>query len=62
MNREKRVANYYLVAFGFVSIVLLSLPLTSKVRAFRAYAAYLYAPVPYYGSRGLLKLRELPSE
>jgi len=62
MNRENRVANYVLLVFGFFSIVLLSLPLTSKVRAFRAYAAYIYNPVPYYGSRGLLRMRELPSE
>jgi len=62
MNRDRRVANYYLLVFGFVSIVLLSLPLTSRVRAFRAFASYLYDPLPYYGGRGLLKMRELPSD
>lgn len=62
MNREKLVANYFLLAFSGIAIILLSLPLTGKVQAFRAYAAYLYDPLPYYGSQGLLKLRDLPSE
>ena len=62
MDREKRVANYFLLAFGLVSIALMSLPLTGKVRAFRAFAAYVYDPLPYYGSQGLQKIQGLPSD
>jgi rod shape-determining protein MreC len=62
MDREKRVANYFLLAFGLVSIALMSLPLTGKVRAFRAFAAYVYDPLPYYGSQGIQKIQGLPSD
>ena len=61
MNREKRIANYLLAGFGLFCFVLLSLPVTGKVRAFRAYAAYLMAPLPYYGSKGVERLASLPS-
>lgn len=61
MNREKRVANYLLSGFGLVSFILLSLPMTGKVRALRAYAAYLMTPLPYYGSRGVERLASLPA-
>ncbi|HAH07609.1 MAG TPA: rod shape-determining protein MreC [Elusimicrobia bacterium] len=62
MDREKRVANYFLLAFGLISIALMSLPLTGKVQAFRAYAAYLYDPLPYYGFQGLQRIRQLPPD
>lgn len=62
MDREKRVANYFLLAFGLISLALMSLPLTGKVQALRAYAAYLYDPVPYYGARGLQRIEQLPKD
>lgn len=60
MNREKRVANIFLLIFGGISVILLSLPLTGKVRAFREFASYVYDPLPYYGGQGIEKLNALP--
>ncbi|MFH1723404.1 MAG: rod shape-determining protein MreC [Elusimicrobiota bacterium] len=61
MNRDKRVANYLLLTFSVLSIVLLCLPLTGKVRAFHACAAYLLDPIPFLGSRGVERLVHLPA-
>ncbi|MFC1678882.1 rod shape-determining protein MreC [Elusimicrobiota bacterium] len=60
MHRDKRVANYLLLIFSFVSIVLLALPLTGKVRALRACVSYLLNPIPYYGSGAVERLAHLP--
>jgi len=62
MNRDLRVANYLLLLFGIISVVLLSLPLTGKVGAFRAYASYLLDPVPFYGSRTFDRLANIPPD
>lgn len=62
MNRDMRAANYLLLIFSMVSIALLSLPLTGKVGTFRACAAYLLNPVPYYGERAYERLSALPAE
>ncbi|MFH2203617.1 MAG: rod shape-determining protein MreC [Elusimicrobiota bacterium] len=62
MNRDLRAANYLLLLFGIISMVLLSLPLTGKVGAFRAYASYLLDPVPFYGSRAFDRFANIPTD
>jgi rod shape-determining protein MreC len=44
-----------------LSLVLLSLPLSSPVRAFKACASYVFDPISYHGERGSQKLAEAPS-
>lgn len=60
MNRDHRVANYLLFLFSATSLVLLSLPLSGKVRSFRACVSYLLNPVPYYGGESVTRLSGLP--
>jgi len=60
MMRERHGANYLLLILGAFSILLLSLPLTGRVQAFRAYVSYLVDPFPYYGSQGVMRLASLP--
>lgn len=63
MKKESsRAANYLLLAFGGLSLALLSLPMTGKVRTFRACVAYLLNPLPYYGSQAVRRLSELPAD
>lgn len=59
---SSRAANYLLLAFGGLSLVLLSLPMTGKVRTFQACVAYLLNPLPYYGSQAVRRLAELPED
>lgn len=62
MNRDIRAANVLLLVFSTISLVLLSLPLTGKIGVFRACAAYLLNPGPYYGTKGIEKVANLPGE
>ncbi|PCI36989.1 MAG: rod shape-determining protein MreC [Elusimicrobia bacterium] len=60
MNRDDRVANYMLFAFSVISLVLLSLPLSGKVRSFRACVSYLLNPIPYYAGSATERIKDLP--
>ena len=60
MNRDLRVANTLALVFSALSLVLLSLPLSGKVLAFRACISYLLNPIPFYGGTAVNRLRELP--
>ena len=62
MNRDLRAANLLLLIFSALSLVMLSLPLTGKIGVFRACAAYLVNPGPYYGTQVLAKMANLPAE
>jgi rod shape-determining protein MreC len=62
MNRDKRAANFLLIGFGLASLVLLSMPLTGKVQAFRSLASYLFEPLPFLAGEGLQKLASLPPD
>lgn len=61
MHREARIANYVLAALSGLSLLLLSLPLSAPVEAFKACAAYLLNPVAYYGARGTERFASVPS-
>jgi rod shape-determining protein MreC len=61
MHREARIANYVLAAFSVVSLVLLSLPLTAPVQAFKACVVYLLDPAAYNGARGVERLAAAPA-
>jgi rod shape-determining protein MreC len=62
MNRDARVANYLFLTFSILSVVLLALPLTGKVGAFRAFASYLLNPVPYYGDQAFDRISGIPAD
>jgi rod shape-determining protein MreC len=61
MQRETRIAHYVVGSLTALSLVLLSLPLSSPVRAFKACASYVLDPISYEGERGSQKLAEAPS-
>jgi rod shape-determining protein MreC len=61
MQRETRIAHYVVGVLTALSLVLLSLPLSSPVRAFKACASYVFDPISYHGERGSQKLAEAPS-
>jgi rod shape-determining protein MreC len=61
MQRETRIAHYVVGTLTALSLVLLSLPLSSPVRAFKACASYVFDPISYEGERGSRKLAEAPS-
>jgi rod shape-determining protein MreC len=61
MQRETRIANYVVGSLTALSLVLLSLPLSSPVRAFKAGASYVFDPVSFEGERGSQKLAEAPA-
>jgi len=58
--RETRVSNYILAAFSAFSLIMLSLPLSTPVRAFKACVVYLCNPVAYHGAKGVQRLADLP--
>ncbi|HAM34492.1 MAG TPA: hypothetical protein DEB40_11925 [Elusimicrobia bacterium] len=60
MHRETRISNYVLAAFSALALILLSLPLSAPVRAFKACAVYVFNPVAYYGSQGVQRLADAP--
>jgi rod shape-determining protein MreC len=61
MQRETRIAHYVVGTLTALSLVLLSLPLSSPVRSFKACASYVLDPLSYEGERGFQKLAETPS-
>lgn len=60
MQRETRIAHYVAVSLAALSLVLLSLPLSSPVRAFKACAAYVFDPLPYEGEQGYQRIAQAP--
>ncbi len=60
MQRETRIAHYVAVCLAALSLVLLSLPLSSPVRAFKACAAYVFDPLPYEGEQGYQRIAQAP--
>ncbi len=60
MQRESRAAHYAAGSLAAVSLVLLSLPLSSPVRAFKVCAAYVLDPIPYEGEAGYERIAQAP--
>jgi rod shape-determining protein MreC len=60
MQRETRIAHYVVGVLTALSLVLLSLPLSSYVRALKACAGYVLDPLSYEGERGFQKLAQAP--
>jgi rod shape-determining protein MreC len=60
MYRETRVSNYVLVVLAALALVLLSLPLSAPVRAFKAAAVYLLNPAAFYGAKAEQRLAQAP--
>lgn len=60
MQRETRIANFVLGALAALSLLLLSLPLSTPVRSFKAGAGYLLDPLAYHGEAGYRRLAVLP--
>jgi rod shape-determining protein MreC len=56
MQRETRIAHYVVGSLTALSLVLLSLPLSSPVRAFKACASYVLDPISFEGERGSQRL------
>ncbi len=61
MQRETRIAHYVVGLLTALSLVLLSLPLSSPVRAFKACASYVLYPLAYRGERGYQRIAEAPA-
>lgn len=60
MQRETRIANFVLGALMALSLLLLSLPLSTPVRAFKAGAGYLLDPLAYHGEAGYRRIADSP--
>ncbi|MEK7383733.1 MAG: rod shape-determining protein MreC [Elusimicrobiota bacterium] len=60
MQRETRIAHYVVGTLTALSLVLLSLPLSSPVRSFKACASYVFDPLAYEGERGYQKMAGAP--
>ena len=60
MQRETRIAHYVVGSLTALSLVLLSLPLSSPVRSFKACASYVFDPLAYEGERGYQKMAGVP--
>jgi rod shape-determining protein MreC len=61
MQRETRIARYVVGVLTTLSLILLSLPLSSPVRSFKACVSYLLDPISYEGERGYKKIAETPT-
>jgi rod shape-determining protein MreC len=61
MQRETRIAHYVVGVLTALSLVLLSLPLSSPVRAFKACASYVLDPLAFRGERGYQRIAEAPA-
>lgn len=59
-QRETRTAHYVLAALSSVALVLLSLPLSSPVRSFKAAASYVLDPVAWHGEKGVQRVAGAP--
>jgi len=62
MQRETRIAHYVVGTLTALSLVLLSLPLSSPVRSFKARVSYLLDPISYEGERGYQRIAQAPSD
>ncbi len=60
MQRETRIANFVLGALSALSLLLLSLPLSTPVRSFKAAAGYLLDPLAYHGEAGYRRMADAP--
>ncbi|UPT73901.1 MAG: rod shape-determining protein MreC [Elusimicrobiota bacterium] len=60
MQRETRIANFVLGALSALSLLLLSLPLSTPVRSFKAATGYLLDPLAYHGEAGYARLAGAP--
>ncbi len=60
MQRETRIANFVLGALTALSLLLLSLPLSTPVRSFKAGAGYLLNPLAYHGEAGYSRVSGSP--
>ncbi len=60
MQRETRIANFVLGALSALSLLLLSLPLSTPVRSFKAGAGYLLDPLAYHGEAGYRRFAGSP--
>ena len=60
MQRQTRIAHYVVGTLTALSLVLLSLPLSSPVRFFKACASYVFDPLAYEGERGYQKMAGAP--
>lgn len=61
MHREARIANYVLTALSLAALIMLSLPLSAPVLAFKTCLGYLIDPGVYYGQRGVERLALAPA-
>ncbi|MDE2143235.1 MAG: rod shape-determining protein MreC, partial [Elusimicrobia bacterium] len=61
MQRETRIAHYVVGSLTALSLILLSLPLSSPVRSFKACASYVFDPLSYEGEHGYQKLAQAPA-
>jgi rod shape-determining protein MreC len=59
-QRETRTAHYVLAALSSIALVLLSLPLSSPVRSFKAAASYVLDPVAWHGEKGVQRVAGAP--
>src|SRR5208283_845212 len=60
MHRERRIANYLFVLYACASLVILSLPLSGSILSFKACMAYLWSPMPSFGSHTIDRLAGVP--
>ena len=60
MQRETRIANVVLGALAALSLLLLSLPLSTPVRSFKAGVGYLLDPLAYHGEAGYRRVADSP--
>lgn len=60
MQRETRIANFVLGALAALSLLLLSLPLSTPVRSFKAATGYLLDPLAYHGEAGYTRVAGAP--
>jgi cell shape-determining protein MreC len=60
MNRDKRVANSLLLAYGILSLIFLCLPMSVPVQSIRACVAYVVNPTPFYGDRAMERFIGMP--
>lgn len=61
-DRDKRTANYLLLIFGGLALLLLIFRATGKAQVVRAALSYLLNPMPYYGSRAVERAANLPAD
>ncbi len=62
MQRETRIAHYVVGTLTALSLILLSLPLSSPVRYFKACAGYVFDPLSYEGERGIQRIAQAPED